>query len=934
MKKATRLCLPLLAIASKLHCANTVWTNGAMDNDLANTLNWSTSSLPTNLLPAEFGLGASPGNPTLSAGSLTCDMIFDATPPYTLDIAGTLNFNSSGITSSQTATFNVSSGGQINFSNSASTGATVFSLNGGSITFTDISDAGSSSIFLAGSSTLSATNGLRTFGAITSDNTGNILINGTLTIDNTGSQTIACPIPNIGVGTSLTKQGTGTLVLTGMNTYAGVTTIVEGTISLSGAGSLLSTGRLAFLNSPSTATFDISAASGSCTIGNLTAGFGNGVINLGSNNLIVGTSTDSFFGGLIQGSGAIIKQGFGQLDLLEPNTYSGGTSLSAGTLLLQNSNALGTGTLAMSNGTTFRTLSSLSVPNDITLNGACTIQNPIFGTATLSGTISSTGTLLKTGTGTLALTGANTYSGGTQVLSGTLSVIGSVSSDVFVSASGALKGTGSITGNVSTDGIISPGGSIGTLTVGSATFNSGSTFQLEISPTASDLLNSTGPVTILSDVTLQVIPQSGIYPRGEVFTILNAGGGVTGTFDSVTTGPNLPLISVSPIYSPNQIEIAINFADFSAVVNRGNPGAAAKSLNGVNPSPGSDLATVFAQLDSLNTKELYQAFNQIQPSLLIDFSLAQQNQFMMISSLLRKRTSALYASACPCAYDLTEWNIWGDISADFVHQGSESYKGYTNYGFHSDAIAGSLGIDYLLPGDVILGLLGAYTYGEIDWNHSRAHGHSNSYYGGIYAGWLNQLFFINLSAIGTYNSYEDSRRIRFGDIDRHARGNHNGAGFLGHLDLGFTLPKEKKIQVYPFGQIDYIYLHEDHYKEHHADSLNLHISERNSNLLRSELGLQTRFCMNTSKGLFIPTIKLSWVNETRFTGEDLRARLEDVPQSFQVKGISPNRNLIAPGVGLTGMFFEDRLNISLNYEGEFGEKIDNNMVNLSFLWNF
>jgi hypothetical protein len=53
-----------------------------------------------------------------------------------------------------------------------------------------------------------------------------------------------------------------------------------------------------------------------------------------------------------------------------------------------------------------------------------------------------------------------------------------------------------------------------------------------------------------------------------------------------------------------------------------------------------------------------------------------------------------------------------------------------------------------------------------------------------------------------------------------------------------------------------------------------------------------------------------------------------------VHGIYPDRNLVAPGAALSGIFLDDRLNISLTYEGEFGRKIEYNAFNLSLIWAF
>jgi len=138
--------------------------------------------------------------------------------------------------------------------------------------------------------------------------------------------------------------------------------------------------------------------------------------------------------GAISGSGALAKTGAGTLVLTASNTYSGGTTLTAGTLQLASANALGAtagsltvnagtldlngnsatvGTLSGSTGAVITTSSNasvtLSVGGAVSSNFAGVIQN---GTGTVA--------LVKQGSGTLTLSASNNYSGGTQLSAGTL----------------------------------------------------------------------------------------------------------------------------------------------------------------------------------------------------------------------------------------------------------------------------------------------------------------------------------------------------------------------------------------------------------------------------------------------------------------------------------------------------------------------------------
>ena len=120
----------------------------------------------------------------------------------------------------------------------------------------------------------------------------------------------------------------------------------------------------------------------------------------------------------LSGTGTLDKRDSGTLVLNGANSYTGGTTLNSGTLVLGHNNALGSGQLNAAAGTFLDSNGARSIGNRINLTGDLTVAGS--NDLTLSGLITGTGGLVKNGLSTLTLNGNNTYSSGTTLNSGTL----------------------------------------------------------------------------------------------------------------------------------------------------------------------------------------------------------------------------------------------------------------------------------------------------------------------------------------------------------------------------------------------------------------------------------------------------------------------------------------------------------------------------------
>ena len=175
----------------------------------------------------------------------------------------------------------------------------------------------------------------------------------TLTTGDSGNDTISGIISGAG---ALTKAGSGTLTLSGSNTYSGSTTIGSGTIAISSSANLGAT--------PGSADADNIIFNGGTlnTTGTFTLGSNKGITMTGNGSINTNSSTTLTYGGIATGSGALTKLGTGVIILSGNNTYTGDTTISAGTFrvsgtLSNNTDVINSGTYDVDATDTVQSLS-------------------------------------------------------------------------------------------------------------------------------------------------------------------------------------------------------------------------------------------------------------------------------------------------------------------------------------------------------------------------------------------------------------------------------------------------------------------------------------------------------------------------------------------------------------------------------------------------
>jgi autotransporter-associated beta strand protein len=371
--------------------------------------------------------------------------------------------------------------------NAANTYAGGTKLGAGIVTFNNNASFGTGAITSNGGALIRNTAGVTT--------TNNLVVNGATTLDvNTGNWNLNGNISGSGDITRGTNA-TLSLFLGGDNSgYTGTFTQVNNgnAVVRFSSASAGSAGASWVFNNPTAGRTSLDFGTGTISFGSLTGASQINGVNAGTKTISAGALglTDTYSGAIINGTGATIaftKTGAGTMTLSGANTYTGVTTLSAGTLKADKADAGGVGTAATSGalgaggsnitftgGTLQYTSNSAGTDYSGRIKNSTSAikvdtngQSVTYATALAS---TNTGGLTKSGAGTLTLSGANAYTGGTTVNAGTLSV-----------GNNSALGTGGVTVNTGGTLLIQAGFNVSnavTLTGGaySKNINSGTAY--------------------------------------------------------------------------------------------------------------------------------------------------------------------------------------------------------------------------------------------------------------------------------------------------------------------------------------------------------------------------------------------------------------------------------------------------------------------------
>lgn len=874
LKAIRALALAVSLVPTSAAWAQT-WDGGGSNNNWTTANNWNPNGAPVNDGTADITFsGSARLRPNANGAKNINSLTFDSAAGAFVSGGSILTINGGGILSSatvaETINNNIVLGANQTWtvSDPASTLTVRGRVSGGSA----LNKAGDGTLTLSGANTYTGgtTVSAGTLLGSTTSLQRNIVDNANVTFNQTFSGTYAGILSGTG---TLTKAGSGTVTVSGANTYSGGTTVSAGILqgdTTSLQGNILDNARVTF------------------------------------NQTTTGT-----YAGIISGTGSLFKLGTGTVILSGANTYTGGTTVSAGVL----------------QGDT------TSLQRNIANSANVTFNQAVDGT--YSGVMSGSGSLTKTGAAALSITGANTYTGLTTIDAGRLAVDGSLARDVLVNPNGTLGGSGTIGRDVTNLGTVAAGNSIGTLTVNDDfTQAAGGAMEVEIddagtTPGVNNDLVSVGDTTTLGGGTVNVIAAPGSYLAGTQYTFLTSSGGVSGAFDGATD--NIPLLHAVLGYTGGSAYFTLTFdqTNFAAIAETFNELAVATYLDDISTSATGDLQTVLTGLSTLGDNQQRAAFNQmggeiygslgqvgLQQTTLV---LAQLSQRIRYGTLAASDDGPILASAEPAARSpivLASYSPNRDappVIAIVQQRPTDAWTGWAfglglggkartdgnAKGLGYDMGGTLLGIERELADNERFGFFGGYLGTQLHTTPGYQRGSIQSGQFGAYNYHDDGFNYYSLIGGLQFSGYDSRRLLQFDGIDRAASGNFSGWQGYAYLERGVKFQAAGSI-LQPFAALQYIYLRQNSFVETGADSLNLNVAGLDANSLRSQLGGRLQLGgLSGIHGRLVPEVRAIWLHEFLETTSVVNSFFAPIGGgSFAVQGLNLGRDWALLGGGL------------------------------------
>ncbi|WP_181168157.1 autotransporter-associated beta strand repeat-containing protein [Mesorhizobium sp. B2-4-19] len=745
-------------------------------------------------------------------------------------------------------------------------------------------------------------------------------------------------------GTSLTKNGDGTLTLSAMNTYTGATTINGGTLAITATGGITSdvTNNATFRNAGAVtgSVTNNAGATFTQTEGNVS----NGVVNFGSVNANGGALNGAIAnnaGGIFNVGGTLTSDSTfnnangatlavsatGDYSLAGLLTNSGAVTVAAGGSLTAPAGILNNaGGIITNNGTVTDALNNAGL---VTNNGVYNAN-----VASNTGTINNAASGIWTGNFNTAgiVNNDGTINGSLTQTAGTTTNNGNITGAVTVSG-GLFTGTGSAGGlTIASGASVAPG--IGTINVGNIAFNPGSTYQVAVNAAGQgSRINATGTIAITGGA-VNVLAGSGNYAPSTTYTILSTttNGGRTGTFDNVSS--NLAFLTPTLGYGASDVTLTMtrNHIDFTAIgvtANQIATGGGVESLGRGNP--------IYNAVLNLSAPQAQGAFGQLSGEIHASAksALIEDSRFVRnaVNDRIRAAFDAVGASGTVTTYvdgkpmtvkaNTDRFAVWGQGFGSWGHTNGDGNAATLNRktgGFF-------VGADAPVFDTWRFGAVAGYSRTDFDVKSRHSSGSSDNYHLGLYGGtaWGDLAFRTGVAY--AWHDISTSRNVMFPGLNDSLKGDYNAATaqVFGELAYAFNAGGAR---FEPFANLAYVNLHTDGFTER-GGAAALTSPSSNTDATFTTLGLRGSTTFDLGGTMLTANGMLGWRHAFSDVTPLSTMRFAGSGDAFSIAGVPITRDAAVIEAGIN-YAITPNATLGVSYGGQFGSRMSDQSARANF----
>ncbi|MCL1633223.1 autotransporter domain-containing protein [Luteimonas sp. SX5] len=677
---------------------------------------------------------------------------------------------------------------------------------------------------------------------------------------------------------AVNKLGGGTTTLLADNDYAGPTTIAAGTLRLGDGGN---TG---------------------------------GIVGDVRNNatLVVDRANTFAYAGGIDGTGAVHQSGQGTTVFTGEHGYTGGTFVDAGALRIGDGGTRG------------------SLVGNVAIAGAGAFAFDRSDSFTFDGSFSGTGLFDKYGAGTLTLTGDSAaYVGHGTLRDGGLHMLGTIGGQFDVLAGTTLSGTGTL-GSVDNAGTIAPGGSIGALHMtGDFVHRDGATYNVDISPNgSSDLLDIAGTATIEGG-EVYVTKATGQYAGGSRYTIVEADGGVSGTYDVLDQ--NLPFLDMFLSYDPNHVYLDIlrNDNDFSILCPRGtfNQCQVAGALDRISKKDAitPDLQHVLSEVTTLDADAALASFDRMSGEAHASLAGIMLEGHALFGQTVTRRMAERRESEGARELQGGAWVRTYGADADLGGDGNAYGADYRLHGL-------AVGFDAWGTEEWLIGASANVMRVDADFRPGdKAEADAKNV--SIYTGYHGQRGYVDGVVSFAWWDSDVTRAVDVASIHRTAQSDYGSNRMAIHLEAGRTYELGSNQTLQPFATFQRDVFDVQAFREHGAQDIDIVSHSQGGDRITTGLGLRWSGEFKSGEWTIAPTAQARWLHTTGDRTVQFELAYAGAPDvNYLVRGATFPKDRGLVGLGLSAR--KDNIDLFVDYDYQSGEafKAHNLSAGLRYRW--